>query len=261
MIHKLAYVHPNAKIGEKVVVEPFTTIEEDVVIGKGTWIGSNVTIMNGARIGENCKIFPGAVISAIPQDLKFAGEITTVEIGNNTTIREAATINRGTKAKNKTIVGNDCLIMAYAHVAHDCIIGNRVILGNACQIAGEVEIYDWAILSGLVAVHQFVKIGEHTMVSGGSLVRQDVPPFITVAHEPLSYVGLNSIGLKRRDFSQEQINIAQEIYRIIFQSGLNYSSSLAKIKEDFENSDIKNTIINFLEKSKRGLVKGYQQKK
>lgn len=261
MISKLAYIHPDAKIGKDVVVEPFAAIYGDVEIGNGTWVGPNATIMDGARIGKNCKIFPTAVISAIPQDLKFAGEQTTAEIGENTTIREAVTVNRGTIAKGKTIVGNNCLLMAYVHIAHDCIVGNNVIIANSVQVAGEVNIGDFAVFGGNSAVHQFVKIGAHAMISGGSLVRQDVPPFVTVAHEPLAFVGVNSIGLKRRNFLSEDINAAQDIYRIIFQEGLNTTNALKKIESEILDSQIKKIIVEFVVNSKRGLIKGYQSKK
>ncbi len=261
MNEKLAYIHPNAKIGKNVKIEPFAYIAGDVEIGDGTWIGPNATVMDGARIGKNCRIFPSAVVSAIPQDLKFAGETTYAIIGDNTTIREAVTINRGTKSKGKTVVGNNCLLMAYVHIAHDCIIGDNIILVNAVQVAGEVEIDDWAIVSGHSAIHQFVKIGKHSIISGGSLVRQDVPPYITAAHEPLAYVGLNSVGLRRRNFTREQIEEAQEIYRIIFQNGLNLSNAVEIIKTKFDNSEIKETILNFIENSDRGLIRGFQSKK
>ncbi len=258
MISELAYVHPNAQIGKDVTIEPFSVIHEDVVIGDGTWVASNVAIMDGARIGKNCRIFPGAVISAIPQDLKFAGEITTAEIGDNTTIREAVTVNRGTKSKGKTVVGSNCLLMAYVHIAHDCLIGNNAIIVNSVQIAGEVEVGDWAIIGGSSAVHQFVKIGQHVMISGGSLVRQDVPPFVTAAHEPLAYVGINSIGLRRRNFDVDRINKIKDAYRILFQQKSNISLALEELKKLEQNQDIK-LIIDFVEASTRGLIKGYKK--
>ncbi|MCB9261908.1 MAG: acyl-ACP--UDP-N-acetylglucosamine O-acyltransferase [Flavobacteriales bacterium] len=257
MIQPLAYVNSEAKIANNVVVEPFVTIHKNVEIGEGSWIGSNVTIMEGARIGKNCRIFPGAVISAIPQDLKFAGEDTTVEIGDNTTIRECVTVNRGTKTRNKTVVGNNCLLMAYSHIAHDCIIGNNVIIGNASQIAGEVHIDDFAILSGLVAVHQFAKIGAHVMVSGGSLVRKDVPPFTKAAREPLSYEGVNSIGLRRRGFSSDKISEIQEIYRMLYLRGLNNAVALAKIEAEMPATKERDEIISFIKGSDRGIMKGF----
>lgn len=257
MIQPLAYVNPGAKIADTVVIEPFVTIHKNVEIGEGTWIGSNVTIMEGARIGKNCKIFPGAVISAIPQDLKFAGEETTTHIGDNTTVRECVTINRGTTAKGKTIVGENCLLMAYSHIAHDTILGNHVIIGNGSQIAGEVIIADYAILSGLVAVHQFVNIGPHVMISGGSLVRKDVPPYTKAAREPLSYEGVNSIGLRRRGFSAEKIGEIQEIYRNLYLRGLNNAKAVIKIETEMPATQERDEIISFIRTSDRGVMKGY----
>lgn len=259
MIQPLAYVHPQAKIADNVVIEPFATIHKNVEIGEGTWIGSNVTIMDGARIGKNCRIFPGAVISAIPQDLKFEGEDSTVTIGDGTTIRECATVNRGTKALGYTEIGKDCLIMAYAHVAHDCILGNRVILGNATTLAGHISIGDWAILSGLTAVHQFVNIGAHVMLSGGSLVRKDVPPYTKAAREPLSYVGINSVGLRRRGFSPEKINHIQEIYRLLFVKHNNTSKALDIIEAEIDPTEERDEIVNFVRNSNRGIMKGFFQ--
>ncbi len=261
MISKLAYIHPDAKIGKNVTIEPFAAIYGDVEIEEDSWIGPNATIMDGARIGKACKIFPTAVISAIPQDLKFAGEKTTAVIGDNTTIREAVTVNRGTKSKGTTTVGSNCLLMAYVHIAHDCIVGNNVIIANSVQVAGEVEIEDWVIFGGTSAVHQFVKIGKHSMISGGSLVRQDIPPYVTAAHEPLAYVGLNSIGLRRRKFTPEQISAIQDAYRIIFQSKLNVSNALAEIKEKIKQTNEVKEIISFIENSSRGIMKGYESKK
>ncbi|MFP4619879.1 MAG: acyl-ACP--UDP-N-acetylglucosamine O-acyltransferase [Bacteroidales bacterium] len=257
MKQELAYVHPEAKVAENVVIEPFVSIGKNVEIDEGTWIGPNVSIMGGARIGKNCKIFPGAVISAIPQDLKFQGEASTVEIGDNTTIRECVTVNRGTQSKGKTIVGNNCLLMAYVHVAHDCFIGNHVILGNASNLAGEILVDDFAILSGLVAVHQFVHIGAHVMISGGALVRKDVPPFIKAAREPLSFAGINSIGLRRRNFSNEKIKEIHDIYREIYQKGNNKSQAIEKIEATRPASKERDEIINFIRNSKRGIIKGY----
>ena len=257
MNQPLAYVHPQAKIAENVVIEPFVTIHKNVEIGEGTWIGSNVTIMEGARIGKSCRIFPGAVISAIPQDLKFDGEDTTVEIGNNTTIREFVTINRGTKANYKTVVGNNCLLMAYVHVAHDCVIGNNCILANAANLAGHINIQDFAIIGGLSAVHQFVNIGQHVMISGGSLVRKDVPPYTKAARDPLSFVGINSIGLRRRGFSSEKINEIQEIYRIIYLRKLNVTKAIALIETEMPATPERDEIISFITSSSRGIMKGY----
>ncbi|GHE59369.1 MULTISPECIES: acyl-ACP--UDP-N-acetylglucosamine O-acyltransferase [Roseivirga] len=260
MNQPLAYIHPEAKIARNVVIEPFVTISKNVVIEEGTWIGSNVTIMEGARIGKNVKIFPGAVVSAIPQDLKFGGEDTVLEVGDNTVIRECVTLNRGTDATNKTVIGKNCLIMAYTHVAHDCIIGDNCILVNAVQLAGHVTIDDWAIVGGAAAVHQFVNIGAHTMVSGGSLVRKDVPPYTKAGREPLSYAGINSIGLRRRGFSNEKIAEIQEIYRYIFLKGLNNSKALDLVELEMTPSKERDEIINFFRNSDRGVMKGYSAK-
>ncbi len=257
MNQPLAYVHPQAKIARNVVIEPFVTIHKNVEIGEGTWVGSNVTIMEGARIGKNCRIFPGAVISAIPQDLKFDGEETTVEIGDNTTIREFVTVNRGTKANNKTVVGKNCLLMAYVHIAHDCVIGNNCILANAANLAGHINIDDFAILGGLSAVHQFVNIGSHVMISGGSLVRKDVPPFTKAARNPLSFVGINSIGLRRRGFTSEKINEIQDIYRVIYLKNLNVSQAIAYIETEMPASTERDEILSFISQSSRGIMKGY----
>ncbi|HOI49781.1 MAG TPA: acyl-ACP--UDP-N-acetylglucosamine O-acyltransferase [Prolixibacteraceae bacterium] len=257
MKQPLSYVHPESVIADNVVIEPFVTVDKDVVIGEGTRIGSNVTILPGTRIGKNCNIFPGAVIGAIPQDLKYRGEYSTVEIGDNTTIREFVTINRGTAAKGKTVVGSNCLLMAYVHVAHDCVVGNNVILVNNTQLAGEVVVDDYAILAGMVAVHQFCHIGSHVMIAGGSLVRKDVPPFIKAGREPLSYVGINSIGLRRRNFTNEKIREVQDIYRYIYQKGLNTSQAAEIIEAEMPASPERDEILLFIKDSKRGIIRGY----
>lgn len=257
-MNNLVSIHPDAVIGKNVVIDPFTMIHSDVVIGDGTWVGSNVTIFPGARIGKNCKIFPGAVISAVPQDLKFSGEPTTAEIGDNTVIREFVTINRGTKALGKTVVGNDNLLMAYVHVAHDSVVGNHCILANGVTLAGHITIDDFAIIGGLSAIHQFVHIGSHVMISGGSLVRKDVPPFVKAAHEPLSYVGINSVGLRRRGFSNETIAEIQNIYRIFFVKGLSVSHALEEIESVVAKSAERDLILNFVRSSSRGIMKGYK---
>ena|SRR2546428_1028383 len=257
MIQPLAYIHPQAKIADNVVIEPFVTIHKDVEIGEGTWIGSNVTIMNGARIGKNCRIFPGAVISAIPQDLKFGGEETTVVIGDNTTIRECVTLNRGTTDRMETRIGANCLLMAYTHIAHDCIIGNNCILANSVQVAGHVSVDDWAIIGGTSAIHQFVSIGAHAMVSGGSLVKKDVPPYTKAGREPLSYVGINSVGLRRRGFTSEQINQIQEIYRILYMKNYNNTKALDIIETDITPTEERDEIVNFIRNSNRGIMKGF----
>lgn len=257
MIHQLAAVDRRAKIAKNAIIEPFTTIAGDVEIGEGTWIGPNVTIMDGARIGKNCKIFPGTVISAIPQDLKFDGEDTQVIIGDNTTIRECVTINRGTKALGYTKVGNNCLIMATSHIAHDCVLGDNVIIVNGCGIAGHVEIGDYTVMGGLSAVHQFGKIGKHAMISGGTLVRKDIPPYVKVAREPMSYAGINSVGLRRRGFSNEKIFEIQKIYRYIFQMKLNVTQAISFIEKEMLPTVERDEILEFIKNSPRGIVKGY----
>ncbi|HKL71969.1 MAG TPA: acyl-ACP--UDP-N-acetylglucosamine O-acyltransferase [Marinilabiliaceae bacterium] len=258
MKQPLAYIHPEAKIAPNVVIEPFVTIDKNVVIGEGSKIGSNATILEGTRIGKNCTVFPGAVIGAVPQDLKFAGEDSIVEIGDNTTIRECVTINRGTKAKGKTVIGSNSLLMAYVHVAHDCIIGNHVILVNGVQVAGEVVIDDWAIVGGLAAIHQFVHVGAHVMLAGGSLVGKDVPPFIKAGRNPLAYAGVNSIGLRRRNFTNEQIRDIQNCYRVLFQSNMHYSKAIEHIEAELPASKERDEIILFVKNSQRGIIKGYQ---
>lgn len=257
MKQPLAYIHPDAKIAPSVVIEPFVTIDKNVVIGEGTSIGSNVTILEGVRIGKNCKIFPGAVIGAIPQDLKFKGEESYVFVGDNTTIREYVTINRGTEARGKTVVGDNCLLMAYCHVAHDCVVGNYVIMGNATQLAGEVEVADWAIMGGGTLVHQFTRIGSHVMIQGGSKVTKDVPPFVTAGREPLSYAGVNSIGLRRRGFSNEQIREVQDVYRYVYQAKMNTSHALERIQAELPATKERDEIILFIKDSPRGIIKGY----
>jgi len=259
MNQPLAYVHPQARIAKNAVIEPFVNIERNVQIGEATWIGSNVTIMEGVRIGNNCKIFPGAVIGAIPQDLKYAGEDTTVEIGDNTTVREFVTINRGTKESMKTSIGKNCLLMAYVHIAHDCYLEDRVILGNAVNLAGHITIGEYATLSGLTAVHQFVKIGAHSFISGGSLVRKDVPPYTKAAREPLSYAGVNSIGLRRRGFTNEKIIEIQDIYRYIYIKGLNVSQAVSYIEANMPTSAERDEILSFIAQSNRGIMKGYSR--
>lgn len=252
----LCSVHPNAKIGKQVEIGPFTTIYGDVEIGDNTWIANNVTIMDGARIGKNCKIFPGAVVSGIPQDLKFQGEKSTAEIGDNTTIREFVTVNRGTKSKGKTVIGTDCLIQSYVHVAHDCSIGNHCILTGYVGLAGEVVIEDWAIVGGGSLVHQFVRIGSNVMIQGGSKVSKDVPPYIMAGRDPLSYAGLNLVGLRRRNFSSEKIQEIQEIYRTIYQKGLNNSDALREIEAGMMATLERDHIIQFIRGSERGIIKG-----
>ena len=252
----LAYIHPNARIAEDVKIEPFSWIGEDVEIGSGTWIGPNAVIMDGARIGKNCKVFPGAVISAVPQDLKYQGEKTYCFIGDGTTVRESATVNKGTAALGKTVVGKDCLLMAYTHVAHDCVLGDHVIMANAATLAGHITVDDWAIFGGLAAASQFCRIGAHVMISGGALINKDIPPFVkTGPGHPVSYVGVNSIGLMRRGFSRERINAIQDVYRVIYSVGMNVSQSVQYIRENLPVSEDRDFILDFIESSKIGIMK------
>tara|TARA_B100000780_G_C21093693_1_gene440904 strand:+ start:962 stop:1735 length:774 start_codon:yes stop_codon:yes gene_type:complete len=255
VISKLASVHPEAKLAGNITVEAFAVIESDVEIGEGSIIYSHSSILAGTRLGKNCRVFQGAVVGGIPQDLKFEGEYSQVIIGDNTTVRECATINRGTKAFGRTIIGRECLIMANVHVAHDCILGDHVILVNSVALAGHVEIGDWSIIGGLSAVHQFVKVGPHVMVGGGSLVRKDIPPFITVAREPLSYEGVNILGLRRRGFNNARIEEIHHTYRLVYQSGLNTTQAISQIEIEVNESPEISDILNFLHSSDRGIVK------
>lgn len=248
-------VHPDAKIAEGVVIGPFTTICADVQIGAGTWIGPNVTLFDGARIGENCQIFPGAVIAAIPQDLKYRGEKTKVEIGDRTVIREYVTVNKGTSDQLVTRIGTDCLLMAYTHIAHDCQLGNFVILANGVQIAGHVVIQDHAFIGGTTAVHQFVRIGTHAMIGGGSLVRKDVPPYVKAIREPLAFGGINHVGLTRKGFSNEELEEIQHIYRILFQSPKNLTDALHILESSSVSPRYKEEISTFIRESKRGIIR------
>ena len=254
----LRQIDNKARIAEKVDIGPFTTIYGDVEIGEGTWIGPNVTIMDGARIGRNCRIFPGAVISAIPQDLKFEGEQTTVEIGDNTTIRECCTLNRGTKDKFKTVVGSNCLLMAYVHIAHDVIMGDNCIIANSANIAGHVEIEDWVIIEGVVAIQQFIKVGQHSFIAGGSLVRKNVPPFVKAAREPLSYAGVNTVGLRRRGFENETIAHIEDVYRMIYVHNNNMSRAIHAAELELPNTKEKQTILEFIRMSDKGIIRGPQ---
>jgi UDP-N-acetylglucosamine acyltransferase len=256
MISNLAFVHPDARLGENVVVEPFAYISGNVVIGDGTWVGPNSTIMDGARIGKKCRIFPGAVVSGIPQDLKFQGEDSTAEIGDNTTIREGATVNRGTLAVGKTVVGSNCLLMALSHIGHDCRVGDNCIVGNAAAMAGEVKVDDWAIVSAGSMVHQFARIGGHVFIGGTGKVRIDVPPYIKADRDPLCFMGLNTVGLTRRGFDKEKIDEIHNIYRILFQSKLNTTQALERIEQDFKPSSHRDYILDFIKNSERGIIKG-----
>lgn len=258
MIHQFTVIHPEAKIADDVEIGPFTTIDRNVEIGPGTRIGSNVTILEGSRIGANVTIFPGAVVGAVPQDLKFKGEETLAIIGDGTTLRECVTVNRGTAAKMQTVVGKNCLIMAYCHIAHDCIIGNGVIISNASQLAGEVVVDDCAIIGGGSLIHQFCHVGSYIMMQGGSRVNKDVPPFAKVGRDPLEFAGLNTIGLRRRGFPADRVAEIQEVYRIIYYSHLTIPAAIEKIKAEIPQSRERDMIIDFVAASERGIVRAYK---
>ncbi len=255
-ISNLAVVHPHAKIGQGTVIAPFCVIEADVEIGAHCQIGPHVTVMNGARIGSHVRIFPGAVISAEPQDMKYKGEYTTTHIGDYTTIRECVTVNKGTAALGRTEVGSHTLLMAYVHIAHDCIVGNHCILANNATLAGHITIQDYATIGGLVAIHQFVRVGRYAMVGGGSLVRKDVPPFVIVSREPLQYEGVNKIGLSRRGFESAEIDHISDLYRVLYVRGLSVSSALKEIADTWPESAYAKELIGFVQESSRGLTKG-----
>ncbi len=248
-------VHPDAQLGNNVKIGPYSCIYENVVIGDNCEIANNVTIFPGARIGDGVKIFPGAVVSGIPQDLKFKGEDTLAIIGNGTTIRECATVNRGTASKGVTSVGENCLIMAYSHIAHDCKVGNRVIISNATQLAGEVIVDDCAVIGGGSLVHQFCHIGKYIMLQGGALVNKDIPPFVKAAREPISYVGLNTVGMHRHGFPQEKIQAIADVYRILYLSDLNVTSAIRQIRETLPQSEVRDEIVDFVEFSQRGVIR------
>lgn len=253
-IDSRAVVSPKAELGENVSVDPYTVIDDDVIIGAGTHIGSNALIASGTRIGKECRIHHGAVLGTVPQDLKFRGEQTILEVGDHTTIREYATLNRGTHDRWKTTVGSHCFIMAYAHIAHDCAIGNHVILANSVNMAGHVVIEDYAIIGGVTPIHQFVRIGCHSMVGGGFRVPKDVPPYILAGHEPLIFQGLNAVGLRRRNFPPETIEILEKAYRILYQSRLNVSQAVERMKNEFPPMQELQHIIDFITSSKRGII-------
>lgn len=256
MISPLAFVHPDAKIDATAQIGPFAYIEDNVEIGAGTEVMANASILHGARIGKNCRIFPSAVVGAIPQDLKFKGEETLAIVGDNTTIRECATVHRGTASKGKTVVGNNCLIMAYSHVAHDCLLHDNIIMSNAVQLAGEVVVEDFAIIGGGTLVHQFSHIGAHVMIQGGSKINKDIPPYIIAAREPIQYCGINSIGLNRRGFSRDQINAIQEVYRLIFSPAYNMSQAIEHAEAELPASPERDLILDFIKNSPRGIVRG-----
>tara|TARA_B100000780_G_scaffold157177_2_gene109952 strand:- start:19219 stop:20007 length:789 start_codon:yes stop_codon:yes gene_type:complete len=251
-----AFVHPDASIEAGVVIEPFAYVGPGVKIGSGTWVGPNSTVLSSTTIGKDCKIFPGAVIGADPQDLKFDNEETTVEIGDRTVIRECVTIHKATVDRYKTVIGNDCLIMAYVHLAHDVRVGNRVVLANAVNVAGHVTIDDWVIIEGMVGIQQFVHIGEHAFVAGGSLVRKNIPPYIKAAREPLSFIGVNSIGLRRRGFNQDKIQRIDDIYRTLYVQNANMSVALKVADAEFPACDVKDFVLGFIRQSDKGIIRG-----
>ena len=260
MISNLAYVHPDAKIGQNVTIEPFAYIGADVEIGDGCWIGPSAAIHDGARIGKNCKIHSFASIACTPQDLKFRGEKSTAVIGDNCEIRECVTISRGTASRGTTVIGSNNLIMAYAHVAHDCVVGSNCVIVNGVSLAGEVEVGDWVVIGGHTAVHQWVHIGDHAMIQGMSGVTKDVPPYITASNDG-HYAGINKIGLSRRGFTHEQIMAIHDVCRILFQSDLNYQSGCDKAEAEVEESAERNKLIEFIRSSKRGVIKQYMSKR
>ena len=253
-INSHAIVSPKAQLGENITVGPFTIIEDDVIIGSGTSIASNVLLANGTRIGKECRIHHGAVLGTIPQDLKFHGESTTLEIGDHNVIREYATLNRGTRECLKTIVGSHCYFMAYSHVAHDCTVGNYVILANSVNMGGHVLIEDHAVIGGIVAIHQFSLVGAHAMVGGGFRITKDVPPYVLAGSEPLTFKGLNVVGLRRQNFTNEKIELLDKAYHLIYHSNMNVSQAIAKIKAEFQMTDEVKHLVEFIEKSKRGII-------
>jgi UDP-N-acetylglucosamine acyltransferase len=254
-IHKTAIVDPRAELASDVEVGPFSIIEGDVHIGEGSKIYSHVLIADGARIGKQCVIHHSAAIATVPQDLKFAGEKTTLEIGDHTVIREFCDLNRGTTNRKKSVIGNHNFIMAYTHVAHDCFLGDNVILANGVQLAGHVTVEDYVIIGGLVPIHQFCSIGKHAFIGGGYRVPQDVPPYILAAGEPMGYKGLNVIGLRRRGFSSETIRALQSCYRLIYQSKLNRSQALQAVRQEVPDIPEVQAVIAFIEASERGIIR------
>ncbi|MFI3328192.1 MAG: acyl-ACP--UDP-N-acetylglucosamine O-acyltransferase [Rikenellaceae bacterium] len=256
MISDRAYVHPDAKLGKNVTVEPFAYIAGDVVIGDDCWIGPSAAIHDGARIGKGCKIHTAASISCLPQDLKFANEVTTAEIGDYNDIREYVTISRGTASKGKTVVGSHNLLMAYVHIAHDDVVGSHCVLANRVSLAGEVEVGDWCVIGGHVAVHQWVRIGDHSMIQGGSMVTKDIPPYATVGGDPVRFFMINKLGLGRRGFTPEKILAISNMSRAIFQSELNYSAACDKVEAEFEQTPERDLLLNFIRTSQRGVCKG-----
>lgn len=256
MISPLANISDKATIGSNVTIEAFSTIYDDVVIGDGAHIHSNVVIYPGTRIGKNCQVYPGAVIGAIPQDLKFEGENTTVEIGDNTIIRECVTIHRGTKDRWKTTVGSNCLLMTYVHIAHDCQVGNNVILASYVGLSGHNIVEDYAILEGRVGTQQFIRIGAHSFIAGGSLVRKNVPPYVKAAREPIGFAGVNSIGLRRRGYSDDEVKEIEDIYRLLYVMNNTISKGIESIQETMGDSPLRKQVLDFINESDKGIIRG-----
>lgn len=256
MISNLANVSPKAKIGNNVTIETFATVYEGVEIGDNTWIGPNVVVFPDTIIGQGCKIYPGACIGPVSQDLKYKGEPANTVIGNNTIIREYVTIHKGTADRHTTKVGDNCLLMAYVHIAHDCILGNNVIMASYSGLSGHITVEDYAILEGNVGAQQFITVGAHAFVAGGSLIRKSVPPYIRVAREPLQYIGVNSVGLARRGYAKEKIQEIEDIYRTIFVRGYSVSKALEAVETEMPATEIRNQIVNFIRSCKDGIVKG-----
>ncbi len=256
-IHPSAIVNPDAKLGDNVRIGPFAVVDADVEIGDNTVIHPHAVVYSYTRIGKDCEVFPGAVVGAIPQDLKFDGEVTYVEIGDRVTIRECATINRGTKASGKGItrVGDDTLVMSYVHIAHDCCVGRHCILVSYVGLAGETDVDDWAIIGGSSVVHQFSKIGAHAMVGGASRVNKDIPPYSLCGREPISFAGVNIVGLRRRGFSSDVIRNIKDIYDTLYYQGFNITDACARVEAGFPPSEERDTILSFIRNSKRGIVR------
>ncbi|HEX4999869.1 MAG TPA: acyl-ACP--UDP-N-acetylglucosamine O-acyltransferase [Terriglobia bacterium] len=249
-------VSPKAQLGRDVSVGPFSLIEDDVVIGDGTWIGSNVVVHNGARIGKRCEVFSGAAIAGPPQDLKYAGEETLLEVGDGTVVRECVTLNRATVEGGVTRIGANCFLMAYTHVAHDCRLGDNVVLANGVALGGHVFVGDYSVVGGLVPVHQFVRIGEHAMIGGGYRVTKDVPPYILAAREPLVFERLNIVGLRRRGLDKRSLSSLDHAYRLLYRSGLNVSQAVERIKDEVERTPFVETLLSFIAESRRGIIAG-----
>ncbi len=251
-----AVVSPKAKLGDNIHIGPLSVVEDDVIIGDGTWIGPHVVVYNGTRLGKECKVHQGASVGNAPQDLKYQGEPTLLEVGDRVVVREGATLNRGTVENGRTVIGNNCLFMAYAHVAHDCVVGNNVILANCVALGGHVKLGNSVIIGGLTPVHQFCSVGDHAMIGGGFRVVKDVPPYVLAGQEPLVFEGLNLLGLRRRNFSLKAIETLDAAYRLLYRSNLNVSQAVARIKEEVELLPEVQSVLDFVQKSKRGIISG-----